>query len=55
MENRDYDLCVCVYVYICVVQKRISDRFIVGRQRSRIEYYVKSVFWVPPFEQDEAE
>ena len=38
-----------------VVQKRISDRFIVGRQRSRIEYYVKSVFWVPPFEQDEAE
>ena len=38
-----------------VVQKRISDRFIVGRQRSRIEYYVKSVFWVPPFDQDDAE
>ena len=38
-----------------VVQKRISERFIVGRQRSRIEYYVKSVFWVPPFDQEDSE
>ena len=38
-----------------VVQKRISERFIIGRQRSRIEYYVKSVFWVPPFDQEDSE
>ena len=30
-----------------VVQKRINERFLIGRQRSRIEYYVNSVFWVP--------
>lgn len=30
-----------------VIQKRIDRRFIVGRQRSGIEYYVNSVFWVP--------
>ena len=30
-----------------VVQKRINERFIIGRQRSRIEYYVNSVFWTP--------
>ena len=36
-----------------VVQKRINDRFVIGRQRSRIEYYVSSVFWVPPFDPDE--
>ena len=33
-----------------VVQKRINERFILGRQRSRIEYYVNSVFWVPDIE-----
>jgi hypothetical protein len=30
-----------------VIQKRINDRFIVGRQRSSIRYYVNSVFWEP--------
>ena len=33
-----------------VVQKRINERFIIGRQRSRIEYYVNSVFWTPEFD-----
>ena len=33
-----------------VVQRRINERFILGRQRSRIEYYVNSVFWVPDIE-----
>ena len=33
-----------------VVQKRINERFLIGRQRSRIEYYVNSVFWVPQVE-----
>ena len=33
-----------------IVQKRINERFIVGRQRSRIEYYVNSMFWVPTIE-----
>ena len=33
-----------------IVQKRINERFIVGRQRSRIEYYVNSMFWVPTVE-----
>ena len=28
-----------------VIQKRINDRFIIGRQRSSIQYYVRSVFW----------
>ena len=28
-----------------VIQKRINDRFLIGRQRSSIQYYVKSVFW----------
>ena len=32
-----------------VIQKRINDRFIVGRQRSSIRYYVNSVFWEPEF------
>ena len=36
-----------------LVQKRINERFVIGRQRSRIEYYVSSVFWVPPFDPDE--
>ncbi len=30
-----------------IIQKRINDRFIIGRQRSRIQYYVNSVFWTP--------
>ncbi len=30
-----------------VIQKRINKRFIIGRQRSGIEYYVNSVFWSP--------
>ena len=33
-----------------IVQKRINQRFIIGRQRSRIEYYVNSMFWVPTVE-----
>ena len=33
-----------------VVQKRINERFIIGRQRSRIEYYVNSMFWTPTIE-----
>lgn len=33
-----------------IVQKRINERFIIGRQRSRIEYYVNSMFWVPTIE-----
>ena len=31
-----------------VIQKRINDRFIIGRQRSSIEYHVNSVFWESP-------
>ena len=34
-----------------VVQRRINDRFIIGRQRSHIEYYVNSMFWTPEVEQ----
>ena len=30
-----------------VVQKRINEHFIIGRQRSHIEYYVNSMFWQP--------
>ncbi|MBR1455747.1 MAG: hypothetical protein IJ594_01135 [Oscillospiraceae bacterium] len=30
-----------------VIQKRINERFIIGRQRSGIQYYVNSVFWEP--------
>ena len=33
-----------------VVQKRINERFLIGRQRSRIQYYVNSVYWVPQVE-----
>ena len=33
-----------------VVQNRINERFIVGRQRTKIQYYINSVFWVPPLE-----
>ena len=34
-----------------VIQKRINMHFIIGRQRSSIQYYVNSVFWEPEFEQ----
>ena len=34
-----------------VIQKRINARFIIGRQRSSIQYYVNSVFWEPGFGQ----
>ena len=37
-----------------VVQKRINERFIIGRQRTKIEYYVNSVFWTPPIELTDA-
>lgn len=30
-----------------VIQKRINQRFIVGRQRTGIQYYVNSMFWRP--------
>ena len=30
-----------------VIQKRINAHFLVGRQRTGIEYYVNSVFWTP--------
>jgi len=30
-----------------LIQKRINYRFIVGRQRSAIQYYVNSLFWNP--------
>ena len=30
-----------------IIQKRINERFIVGRQRTSIEYHVNSVFWEP--------
>ena len=33
-----------------VVQKRINERFIIGRQRTKIEYYVNSMFWSPAIE-----
>lgn len=31
-----------------VIQKRINYRFVIGRQRTGIEYYVNSLFWTPP-------
>ena len=30
-----------------VIQKRINRLFLIGRQRTGIEYYVNSVFWMP--------
>ena len=33
-----------------VIQKRINSHFLVGRQRTGIQYYVNSVFWEPPLE-----
>ena len=33
-----------------VIQKRINCRFIIGRQRTGIQYYVNSVFWQPRVE-----
>ena len=37
-----------------VVQRRINERFIIGRQRTKIQYYVNSVFWTPPIELTDA-
>lgn len=38
----------------CVlIQKRINDHFIIGRQRSSIQYYVNSMFWEPEQRQPE--
>ena len=34
-----------------VIQRRINERFIVGRQRSAIQYYVNSVVWMPQIAQ----
>ena len=34
-----------------VIQRRINERFIIGRQRIGIQYYVNSVFWEPQMEQ----
>ena len=34
-----------------VIQRRINQRFIVGRQRTGIQYYVNSVYWTPPMKQ----
>lgn len=34
-----------------VIQRRINERFIIGRQRTGIRYYVNSVFYVPHVEQ----
>ena len=36
-----------------IIQKRINDRFIIGRQRSSIQYYVNSMFWEPSAAQQE--
>lgn len=33
-----------------VIQKRINERFIIGRQRIGIQYYVNSVYWSPQIE-----
>mgnify|MGYP002864092109 CR=1 FL=1 len=33
-----------------VIQKRINQRFIIGRQRIGIQYYVNSMFWSPRIE-----
>lgn len=30
-----------------VIQRRINKHFLIGRQRTSIEYYVNSVFWAP--------
>ena len=37
-----------------VIQRRINERFIIGRQRTGIQYYVNSVFWDPKIEQTDA-
>ena len=33
-----------------IVQRRINERFVIGRQRTKIEYYINSVFWIPEIE-----
>ena len=33
-----------------VIQKRINSNFLIGRQRTGIQYYVNSVFWNPQFD-----
>ena len=38
-----------------VIQRRINQHFIVGRQRSGIQYYVNSVYWKPPMGQTDKE
>ena len=38
-----------------VVQKRINDHFIIGRQRSSIQYYVNSMFWEPEHRKPEGQ
>ncbi len=38
-----------------VIQKRINERFIIGRQRASIQYYVNSVFWPAEHRQTEEE
>lgn len=30
-----------------IIQKRINSRFLIGRQRTGIQYYVNSLFWTP--------
>ncbi len=37
-----------------VIQKRINAHFIIGRQRSSIQYYVNSVFWEPELGQTDS-
>ena len=31
-----------------VIQRRINAKFIIGRQRTGVEYHVSSVIWAPP-------
>jgi GGDEF domain-containing protein len=38
-----------------VIQKRINDHFIIGRQRSSIQYYVSSMFWEPEHRKPEVQ
>ena len=37
-----------------VIQRRINERFIIGRQRTGIQYNVNSVFWEPQMEKTDA-
>ncbi len=38
-----------------IVQRRINERFVIGRQRTKIEYYINSVFWIPEIEMTDAD